>query len=262
MNFYITPAVKNLIILNLLVFVVQKLLPGITDIGALHYVFSEKFLAIQFITHMFMHASFGHIFSNLFSLFMFGPMLENYWGAKRFYIFYMVCGFGASLLYSAVQFYEIYPIEQAFHAYATDPTPRMFVNYLNEYALGSSSANYDFLTAFKENPNNEQYIQESIEYAHRILNRYADIPMVGASGAIFGILMAFGMLFPNTEIYLFLIPIPIKAKYFVTMYGLYEVVRIIQNNPGDNVAHFAHLGGMIFAYILIKIWEKDRSHFY
>jgi membrane associated rhomboid family serine protease len=262
MNFNLTPVVKNLLILNLAIFLIGMLGFDLVYLGGLRYIFSDDFRPFQFASHMFIHSGFGHIFSNMFALFMFGPMLENVWGSKRFLTFYLVCGIGASVIYSGVHFYEIYPIQLAVEQYIIDPNPRMFVNFLNEYALGSSSANYDFLTAFKENPENEHYIRESVSYAQSIFKRRADVPMVGASGAVFGILMAFGMLFPNTELYLFLIPFPVKAKYFVMFYGLYELVTGLHNNPGDNVAHFAHIGGMIFAFILIKMWQKDRNHYY
>jgi membrane associated rhomboid family serine protease len=156
-------------------------------------------------THIFMHGSLQHLFSNMFGLWMFGSILENKFGAKRFFNFYMLCGIGASLLHLGVLTFE----------------------------------------------NNVQGIGD------------INTATVGASGAIFGILFAFGYLFPNTELYMYFIPIPIKAKYFVGFYALFELYSGVQHSAGDNVAHFAHLGGMLVAFIVLKIWMKtDRTIFY
>jgi membrane associated rhomboid family serine protease len=126
----------------------------------------------------------------------------------------------------------------------------------------SDSEWYNFIENFGDNPNSSSYINESKRRVNYLYEREANIPLVGASGAIFGILMAFALLFPNTEIFLLFFPFPIKAKYFVLFYGLYEVYALVERAPGDNVAHLAHLGGMLFAFVLVKVWQKDRNNFY
>jgi membrane associated rhomboid family serine protease len=114
----------------------------------------------------------------------------------------------------------------------------------------------NLIERYAENPDNPQYREESKEVVRMIYTRIANIPMVGASGAVFGILMAFGLLFPNTVLMLLFPPIPIKAKYFVLLYGMYELYATIINSAGDNVAHYAHLGGMLIAFVLVRNWRK------
>ena len=121
---------------------------------------------------------------------------------------------------------------------------------------------YDFISGFEENPNSEKYIDESIAISNTILKNNNDIPMVGASGAVFGILLAFAMLFPNMQLMLLIPPVPIKAKYLVLVYGLYEIWSEFNRMPGDNVAHLAHLGGMLIAYIILRYWKNKYGTYY
>jgi membrane associated rhomboid family serine protease len=175
----------------------------------------------QIITHMFMHSHTGlmHIFFNMFALYMFGTGLERVWGAKRFLIYYFVCGLGAFFLHQAVNAIEIYNL-----------TGAIFPD------------------------------REDFEFADQALMYYY-VPVVGASGAVFGILLGFGMLFPNTRIFLLFPPIPIKAKVFVFIYGALELVLAF-GNSGSNIAHFAHLGGMLFGYLMLKKWQRSRDSFF
>jgi membrane associated rhomboid family serine protease len=136
------------------------------------------------------------------------------------------------------------------------------LDYLSKYNSRLYDLNLDFLNRFENHATDPNFIQASIEMVRGDFMREANIPMVGASGSVFGILMAFGLLFPNTELMLLFVPFPIKAKYFVTFYGLYELYSGIQNSPSDNVAHFAHIGGMLFAYILIRYWNNQRTNYY
>jgi membrane associated rhomboid family serine protease len=229
-GFNLTPMVRNLLFINIGVFLIMVITKvNLNAIFGLRYFESPNFHFYQIVTHMFMHADSGHLFSNMFGLFMFGPMLEKVWGQNRFLLFYMVCGLGAAFLYSCINYYEIHQL----------------ILQANKLILSS-------------NPEQHAYGERMLDYIHHLM----DIPMVGASGAIFGVLLAFGMLFPNTEMLLLFFPIPIKAKYFVILYGLYELYAGIQKTPGDNVAHFAHIGGMIFAFILIKYWQKQKNSFY
>ncbi|WP_205502877.1 rhomboid family intramembrane serine protease [Rufibacter psychrotolerans] len=255
----ITPMVRNLIVLNVLMyFMSDRLFP--TELFALHDVRSDLFRPHQFVTHMFMHGSVMHLFSNMFSLFIFGPLLERYWGEKRFLLFYLITGFGASLLYLGVRSYEISQMEQMVATYLQNPDPFLFRDILE--AHGSASNNTGFLRQFQLNPDNPAIISETKAYAQLLYQKVLNGAMLGASGAVFGILMAFGMLFPNTELMLLFFPIPIKAKYFVFLYGAFELYSGLNRMPGDNVAHFAHLGGMLFAYILLRLWERQRNNFY
>ncbi|WP_181305795.1 rhomboid family intramembrane serine protease [Rufibacter sp. XAAS-G3-1] len=256
----ITPMVRNLLILNVLMFILSdRLFP--TQLFALHDIRSDYFRPFQFVTHMFMHGNLMHLFSNMFSLFIFGPMLERYWGEKRFLIFFLITGLGASLLYSAVRYYEITQVMEGVVAFMQNPDPIDFKNLLEKGGIDVRGME-SFLVDFNRNPTNAQMITEAKAFAARLSDVMVNSPMLGASGAVFGILMAFGMLFPNTELMLLFFPVPIKAKYFVLMYGAFEIYSGLNRMPGDNVAHFAHLGGMLFAYILLKLWERQRNNFY
>lgn len=184
-----------------------------------------------------MHGGFMHILFNMYALWMFGQILERVWGPKRFFIFYMFTGLGAAVLHSAVIYYQVYDVSKTMSPEA--------INTVFEKGL----------TAIQQGKN---FVDASMAQ----LNYLIHIPTVGASGAVFGLLLGFGMLFPNTELYLMFIPIPIKAKYFVMGYGAIELFGGIANRPDDNIAHFAHLGGMLFGFIMIKIWNKDKKNFF
>lgn len=192
------PAItKNLLIINILMFaayyVFQRLRIDLNNLLGLHFFLSSDFHIYQLFTYMFMHGGLTHIFFNMFALWMFGRIVENVWGPKRFLTYYLVCGVGAGL------------------------------------------------------------IQECGQYIHLIEN----CSTVGASGAIYGILLAFGMLFPEERIFIFPLPVPIKAKWFVVLYAILELWLGFKL-PGDGIAHFAHLGGMLFGYLLIRYWRKNQ----
>lgn len=232
----------------------------------LYYPTSEHFHYTQFITHLFLHGSFLHLFSNMFALWMFGNALENVWGSKRFLIFYLVTGLGAALIHSLATGFEIGKMKEMVDTYAQHPNLIDFEALIHRYSGLVQGENINILSRFisdyKMNPDNQQVIGESVNTAYLLLEMKTNIPTVGASGAVFGVLLAFGMLFPNTLLYIYF-AIPIKAKYFVTFYALFELYSGFQNNPADNVAHFAHIGGMIFGFILLKFWNKqNRQHFY
>ncbi|MFP4090303.1 MAG: rhomboid family intramembrane serine protease [Cyclobacteriaceae bacterium] len=261
----LTPIVKNLLIINIGIYLVQNFVPfSFVEVFGLRYIFADTFRPYQFFTHLFIHGGLGHLFGNMFALFIFGPLLERFWGGQRFVVFYLVTGLGAALLYSAINYYEVNELENAVEYYVDNPTPENFDTFIlenAEFALRSPDIQ-EFIDNYYDNPGASTYINQSEELAVQLLERKANIPMVGASGAIFGILMAFGLLFPNTELFLLFFPFPIKAKYFVLFYGLYELWAGFERVPGDNVAHFAHLGGMLFAFILIKVWQGKRNTFY
>ncbi len=232
--------VKNLMIINGLLFFATISLEqygiNLTKWLALHQFQAENFMPHQLITHFFMHGNFTHLLFNMFALWMFGKILETVWGAKRFLIYYMATALGAATLHLAVSQYEILSLQSQ-----VDP------------------ANFKILLE-----KGRSILEGNQNYSNQImgkLNLLINTPTVGASGAVFGILLAFGMLFPNTLLYIYF-AIPVKAKYFVIVYGALELYLGISNNPADNVAHFAHLGGMLFGFLLLKYWKKNRSQFY
>ena len=229
-----SPVVKNILILNLIFFFAQWALPQFMPSLRLYPFGSESFQPWQLATHFFMHGGLGHLFFNMFALVMFGTNLERIWGPQRFLIYYMACAFGAALLHMLVNYIRIQGIETQLSA--------MEIEEVYNSGLEILSSGRNFIGPAGE------------------LNLLLNIPMLGASGAVFGLLLAFGMLFPNALLYLYF-AIPIKAKYFVIGYGLIELYAGISNNPADNVAHFAHLGGMIFGYFLIKYWKQDTNYF-
>lgn len=215
------PVIKNLIIINVLIYIAQATLgtqsSTIEDLFALHDVHSVFFKPYQLITYMFLHGSVEHILFNMFALWMFGSLLENYWGAKRFLIYYLLCGLGAGVLHLIVLYFEMEPVMEIFRTLGT-PEQLELINSPNFKVNGAT---------------------------------------LGASGAIFGCLAAFGYLFPNSLIYVYFL-IPIKAKWFVFIYGALELVLAIRNSAGDNVAHFAHLGGAVTGLIILFIWNKTN----
>lgn len=282
------PIVKNLIIINSIMafaqFVLGRFGIDLSDYLGLHHWKSVYFKPWQYFTHMFLHGSYNdvnltimHLFSNMFALWMFGSILENVWGAKRFITFYIICGFGAAILHMGVLAYEYKVIEQAFTHYQQNPTLDQFNLFLKQRVTFSgnplSLQLYELSKVWSNMPS-ENMANESIsainQYLHGLnykpTGQYIpgiyDQVTVGASGAVFGILFAFGYLFPNTLLYLYFL-VPIKAKYVVAAYAAFELFAGIQNSAGDNMAHFAHLGGMLVGFILLKIWNKqNRKHFY
>jgi membrane associated rhomboid family serine protease len=205
------PIIKNLLIINGLVFLAQNTFAGPTssfsfeDYFALHAWQSDLYKPWQLITHMFLHGDFSHILGNMFALWMFGSILENVWGPKRFLLFYMLCGVGAAIIHLAILSYQLVPLT-------------------NQY--------------------------------DRLLNSAT----LGASGAVFGILIAFVYLFPNTYIYIYFL-FPVKAKWLGIAYFSFELYKGIQNSAGDNVARWAHVGGALIGFILVYIWKKKGTSY-
>ncbi|MFA9389344.1 MAG: rhomboid family intramembrane serine protease [Prolixibacteraceae bacterium] len=267
----IPPVTKNLIIINaLLLFATYILEPqgiNLTRLLGLYYPGSDYFNPIQFVTHMFMHGGLSHLFFNMFALYMFGRVLESVWGPKRFLLFYLVTGLGAAALHTFVNYLEIAPMAHAITNFSITPTPELFTAFIDKYEgtisnMGFSNASVlDFANKWFATPLNSNYETEALNFMDKLLQTRMNIPTVGASGAVFGVLLGFGMLFPNTQLMLLFPPIPIKAKYFVMGYGALELVLGL-SMPGSNIAHFAHLGGMLFGFLLIKYWNKNGSSFY
>ncbi len=261
------PAVLNLMIINGILFLATYLLANsgidLVKLLGLYYPGSELFRPYQVITHMFMHANFYHIFFNMFALWMFGRVLESVWGSKRFLIYYFVTGFGAVALHLLVNSLSIGSVVAEAQALANTLSPDAFSEFLSHRFPEYQGQVADFVSNWESDPSNPLYLNQAPEFINQLVTLRMNIPTIGASGAVFGVLLAFGMLFPNTQLMLLFPPIPIKAKWFVLGYGVIEFVSAIWNQPGDNVAHFAHLGGMIFGFFLIKFWNHNkRQQFY
>ncbi|MBE0661212.1 MAG: rhomboid family intramembrane serine protease [Bacteroidales bacterium] len=271
------PVVKNLLIINGLFFLATIGLEkafgiDLIDIFGLRYFAAEKFAPYQFITYMFMHGGFTHILFNMFALWMFGNTLENYWGPKRFLIYYLITGIGAALVHYVTIYFTLQPDLQLINAFLSDPGTQSLNNLIANHRFAINQYSGEIWLAFSSFQNDVQQVgssqenyaalQRSIEFVADYKTYFLNLPnVVGASGAVFGILLAFGMIFPNVIIYLYL-AIPIKAKYFVLLYGLLELYLGF-SRTSSNVAHFAHLGGMIFGYLLIMYWRyKDKPKFF
>ncbi len=208
------PVTKNLLIINILAFVATFVFETrgvyLSSLLGLHFVLASHFRLYQFVTYMFVHGNLGHLFFNMFALWMFGRIVEQVLGVRRFLVFYFVCGIGAGIMQELVQFVEFY----------ASPYSQFPVSEIGAYLNGWTT--------------------------------------VGASGAIYGILLAFGMTFPNEKMFIIPIPIPIKAKYFVAAYAVIELLSAVFSS-GDGVAHMAHLGGMLFALVLLLHWRKPSN---
>ena len=262
--------VKNLLIINGLMFVAQIVAEKsfgirLEDSLGLHYPASMAFKPWQFITYMFMHGSFGHLFFNMFALWMFGYALENIWGPKRFLFYYLVTGIGAALVHYVVIYFQINPTVIRLDALIADPTAPAIFDFISQSTLQineysgeiyiQSQKFQEALEALAYNPENKQALLMARNFLVDYREYFMSLPnVIGASGAVFGILLAFGMLFPNTLIYIYFF-FPLKAKYFVIIYGLIELFYGF-SGANSNVAHFAHLGGMVFGFFLILYWKK------
>lgn len=234
-----TPVVKNLLIINVLMLIAQYAIPWVDTNLALYPFQSEAFEPWQLVTHFFMHSthSIMHIFFNMFALVMFGTHLERVWGAERFLIFYFVSALGAALLHGLVSYLRIESVMAG---------------------MSQESVNEVMTNGWAALQSGKNYIDMDLARLNGMLNT----PMLGASGAVFGILAGFAYLFPNTELMLMFPPIPIKAKWFVLGYAALELYLGFSNNPYDNVAHFAHLGGALFGFGLVYYWQKKKDRFY
>ena len=219
---------RNLLIINVLVYLLASVVElggkSLTDWGALHFFMASDFHVYQFITYQFLHGGFTHLFFNMFALWMFGCVIENVWGPKKFIFYYIFCGIGAGLCQEMVQYISF----AADGLTSLDPAQILNVN------------------------------GQRLMTVDQIMNLSSTI---GASGAVYGILLAFGMTFPNERIFIFPLPIPIKAKWFVAIYAIIEFVSAM-SSVGDGVAHMAHIGGMLFGFLLILYWRKRPNSYF
>lgn len=233
----IPPVVKNLLIINVIFYIAMMIFgaQGMTTLLGVHYFDSPDFRIWQVITYMFMHSyeSLFHIMFNMFALYSFGTALEYVMGSKRFLNFYLLTGLGALALQMLVQAFEVYSITGSI---------------VNDGSFIIDSAKRTI--SYPETMSQQQ--------ASKLLGIYLS-SMVGASGAVFGLLIAFVMIFPNVELMIMFIPVPIKAKYIVPAYILLELFLGVKQIEGDSIAHYAHLGGALFGFILVKLWGLRRN---
>lgn len=272
---YLPVVTKNILIINVLLFFATELIKAskgidLSEYLGLHFYSASNFKPHQFVTYIFMHGSFQHILFNMFGVYIFGQVLEQVWGPKRYLIFYLVTGFGAAIAQYIVMSMSIGPVLESIQAVQNNLQPATFEALLNK-ADFQSTLSFDFSATYNEfvQKYNNAILERSpramalasqflIDYKNQYLNSHV---IIGASGSLFGLLGAFGMLFPNRYLYLYFF-FPIKAKWLVTAYGAIELFSGLQNNPEDNVAHFAHLGGLFVGIIMVLIWRKDRTQFY
>ncbi|MGD0583408.1 MAG: rhomboid family intramembrane serine protease [Bacteroidales bacterium] len=235
------PVVKNIIYINILMLLAYYAAGSVFQIDlnrvlGLYFVKSDQFEPYQMLTHMFMHGGIMHLVFNMFALYMFGQILEQVWGPKRFLIYYFVTGLGAMLIHESVLAFQ-------YHKVISSVSPEVLQDVLD---------------------NGLKYTLEQKAYVDPLARELQSIlytPTVGASGAVFGVLLAFGVLFPNTQLMLLFPPIPIRAKYFVAGYAAIELYLAV-TQPGSSIAHAAHIGGMLFGYILLRIWRKRTNTLY
>ncbi len=250
----IPPATLNIIIINVLAWIACQIIPDKTGYNiiqhwGLHFFTAEAFNPLQFITYMFLHSSagIGHLFFNMFGIYMFGVVLEQVWGWKKYLFFYLISGLGAAIIQQLFWAIDYIPLSEAFNAAIANDNPMLIQPYEGVLRRFYKFGPLQFLS-----------VTNLIEIKQTIMNAPVTI---GASGALFGILFAFGWMFPHVKLFLLFIPIPIPARIFCIIYAVVELFLGVSNFTGDNVAHFAHLGGAAFALILVMIWRKKGKLF-
>ena len=268
------PIVKNLLIINGLVFFAQYIFKtsdfsfSIDDNFALHAWQSSLFKPWQLITHMFLHGDTWHIIGNMFALWMFGSVLENLWGSKRFLIFYMVCGLGAALIHLLFLSYELVPLMKDYanvfqlHISGSQDQGNAMDAFINKYHILFEQHNRELHSYLQTDAANDEYNAAIFKNITFWYQNNLNTATIGASGAIFGVLAAFVYLFPNTYIYIYFL-VPVKAKWLGILYFLFELFNAIRNSAGDNVARWAHVGGAIVGLLIVITWNKtNRKTFY
>ncbi|MBG7613343.1 rhomboid family intramembrane serine protease [Polaribacter sp. BAL334] len=236
----ITDAIKHLIIINVIVFIAPQLLQSdFTNILALHFPKNEHFGFWQYVTHMFMHGGFAHILFNMYGLWAFGTPLEQMWGKNKFIFFYFSSGIGAGLIYTLVNYYQF--------------------NSIFELFIQAGLTDNEVITILKEGSTNDLRVLGAIsqQQFNEIFALY-NTPAVGASGAVYGVLVAFGMYFKDAKLALIFFPVPIAAKYFIPVMILGDLFFGVTKYSVGNVAHFAHIGGALIGFIIAYYWKKNQ----
>jgi len=256
----IPPVVKNLIAINVILWLATLVSPNIfnrwgidgdlSDILGMHYWGADRFNPAQLITYMFMHSTqdITHLLFNMLAVYMFGVPLEYRWGSKRFLFYYFVTGLGAAVVQQLIWTIEFQPVVTAMNDAISANSGRGLLAYQDQLSRYFRFENLGLFDA---------------QHVFELKKMYLNLPVtVGASGAVFGILLAFGWLFPDVKLMMLFFPVPIRARIFVIIYGVAELFLGVANFTGDNVAHFAHLGGMLFGIILILVWKKKNGRTY
>lgn len=273
-RFEILPTVvKNLLIINGLFFLAQNTLSGpagFVDLGeifALHGWQSPLFRPWQLISHLFLHGDFGHILGNMFALWMFGSILENIWGSKRFLTFYIICGLGAAFIHLIFLSYEFIPLT---HAYETvlkyekeggSALNNAMILFIEQHHI-QFEQHQQIIAQLRFHPDDVALSNKLLSYISNYYQDKINTETVGASGAIFGVLAAFVYLFPNTYIYVYFL-VPVKAKWIGILYFSYELFFALENSAGDNVARWAHVGGAVVGLLIVMTWnKKNKKTFY
>jgi membrane associated rhomboid family serine protease len=260
------PVIKNILIINVVLFAIKWFSESMlhTDFIMRHLALfplrSPLFEPHQLITHIFMHANLAHIFFNMFAVFIFGRVLEQLWGSKKMLIFYTVTGLGAALIHLTVNYFQINHMLALSEQFNANPGYTLFNDIISRYAtrFRSYKEYMDFAQQWFYKPDDPSFIPDAKIIIQNVISMNLMIPMLGASGAVFGLLIAFAMMFPDVELMLIFLPIPIKAKYFVPFYALLELFFGVAGFKWDNVAHFAHLGGALFGYIMVQIFRRNQ----
>ena len=236
----ITDAIKHLIVINIIVFVAPQLMQtDYTNILALHFPKNEHFGFWQYATHMFMHGGFAHILFNMYGLWAFGTPLEQIWGKNKFIFFYFSSGIGAGLIYTMVNYYQF--------------------NSIFELFIQAGLNESEVIAILKQGSTNDFRVLEAItqQQFNEIFALY-NTPAVGASGAVYGVLVAFGMYFKDAKLALIFFPVPIAAKYFIPIMILGDLFFGVTKYSVGNIAHFAHIGGALIGFIIALYWKKNQ----
>ncbi len=272
----ITPLIKNIIIVNVAIHLIKMVLGSYGELfnhfGAVHSIYADDFYIFQYFTYMWLHSDtdWMHLLFNMFGLYVFGSMVEQVWGGKKLLMYYVITGVGAGLIYGISDYIDKVDLKDKTETYLASPSPDNFSIFIMNQKISTASVRFDGVyttldavsTDFYAHPNDIDYI----EFTSAVVKQYDrevsnSSNMVGASGALFGILIAFGLMFPNLEMRLLFPPIPVKAKYLVMFYGGYNLYSEIFG-AGSNVAYIAHLGGMLVGFIIFKFVWKEKGNYY
>lgn len=257
------PVVKNLLLINAIFFLASEIIPpssfDVLNFFAMHRLESEAFRPYQVVTHIFIHFGFGHFALNMFALWLFGAKVEEEIGPQRFFLYYFVCAFGAVVFHEAYLNYQLSGFTEFMQDFIADPNPEKYLVFMDKYARSEYHESMrQFANEWSAFPNDQGFINSAISSVQSFYNAELIGITGGASGAVFGVLLAFGVMFPLARLNLLIPPISLQARYLVIIYGGFELYMAYRNNPDDSVAHFAHLGGMFFGYFLIKFWMRNR----
>lgn len=265
-RFEILPLViKNLLIINVLVFLAQTTMKSgglinMENVFGLHHLKSPLFQPWQIVTHLFLHGNFMHLLGNMFGLWMFGSVLEGLWGPRRFLTFYFVCGIGAGLLQLLFLLHDYQPLLNQFTELQMHPSSQGIMDFYNRFGIGSHTK--EVFEKYGSDLGNQVNLHAIMSDVKEVKDSILNNATIGASGAVFGILAAFVYLFPNTYLYFYFL-VPIKAKWAGLAYFGYEIYSGVMNNPQDNIAHWAHIGGGLVGFLLVLTWnKKNKRNFY